>query len=727
MNTFKVLAIVIGLGLMASGCADNKLEADFIGKQEVASADGLMTPESLWAMGRIGSVAPSPDGRQIAYSVSYYSVKLNRSHSVICMMNADGSDNRMLTKSAKSQGSPAWIDGGARLAYLSAEDGTSSIYTMKPDGSDIRKIDGFDMDVEGFKFSPDGKKVILIAQIPYDGSVTKGSDKYADLPATTGIIVTDAMHKHWDEWVVSIPHPFVADFDGSGLSNARDILEGEMFECPTKPFGGEEQLAWSPDSRKIAYSCKKLTGLDYAVSTDSDIYEYDLESGKTVNLCKPDGYVRPAVKADLSFAKQAVNSSKEDLNMGYDTNPAYSPDGNYLSWLSMERDGYEADRARLCVLDLKSGAKTYVTESFESNVDDYVWNGSDGFYFAGAWKGTVQLYSADLKGNVAALTSGDHDYASVALADNAIVAKRHSISAPDDIYSVNTADGTATQLTFENDHILSKLTMGEVKERWCNTVDGKKLHSWVVYPPHFDPDRKYPTIIFCNGGPQSTLTQFWSYRWNFQIMAAHGYIVIAPNRRGVQGFGMEWLEEISGDYTGLCMQDYLSAIDDISREPYVDTDNLGCVGASFGGFSVYWLAGNHDKRFKAFIAHDGIFNVQQQYLETEEMWFANWDMGGAYWLKDNATARKTFENSPHRFVDKWDTPILCIHGEKDYRILASQGESAFNAAVMRGIPAELLLYPDENHWVLRPQNGVLWQRTFFEWLDRWLKTAGPVK
>lgn len=727
MNTFKVFAIVIGLGLMASGCADNKLQADFIGKQEVASADGLMTPESLWAMGRIGSVAPSPDGRQIAYSVSYYSVKLNRSHSVICMMNADGSDNRMLTKSAKSQGSPAWIDGGACLAYLSAEDGTSSIYTMKPDGSDIRKIDGFDMDVEGFKFSPDGKKVILIAQIPYDGSVTKGSDKYADLPATTGIIVTDAMHKHWDEWVVSIPHPFVADFDGSGLSNARDILEGEMFECPTKPFGGEEQLAWSPDSRKIAYSCKKLTGLDYAVSTDSDIYEYDLESGKTVNLCKPEGYVRPAVKADLSFAKQAVNSSKEDLNMGYDTNPAYSPDGNYLSWLSMERDGYEADRARLCVLDLKSGAKTYVTESFESNVDDYVWNGSDGFYFAGAWKGTVQLYSADLKGNVAALTSGDHDYASVALADNAIVAKRHSISAPDDIYSVNTADGTATQLTFENDHILSKLTMGEVKERWCNTVDGKKLHSWVVYPPHFDPDRKYPTIIFCNGGPQSTLTQFWSYRWNFQIMAAHGYIVIAPNRRGVQGFGMEWLEEISGDYTGLCMQDYLSAIDDISREPYVDTDNLGCVGASFGGFSVYWLAGNHDKRFKAFIAHDGIFNVQQQYLETEEMWFANWDMGGAYWLKDNATARKTFENSPHRFVDKWDTPILCIHGEKDYRILASQGESAFNAAVMRGIPAELLLYPDENHWVLRPQNGVLWQRTFFEWLDRWLKTADSVK
>ncbi len=435
-----------------------------------------------------------------------------------------------------------------------------------------------------------------------------------------------------------------------------------------------------------------------------------------------DGYVRPAVQTDLSLEKQAVNSNGKDCNMGYDTNPSYSPDGSRLSWLSMERDGYESDRVRICVMDLKSGIKTYVTESFESNADDCVWAGNDKLYFIGPWHGTEQIYSADLEGNVACLTSGEHEYASIAVAGDVIVAKRHSISAPDDIYSVNTADGTATRLTFENEHITGRLAMGDVRERWSKTVDGKDLHSWVIYPPHFDPSKKYPAIIFCNGGPQSTVGQFWSYRWNFQIMAAHGYVVIAPNRRGVPGFGMEWLEEISGDYSGLCMQDYFSAIDDLAKEEYIDSGNIGCVGASFGGYSVYWLAGNHNKRFKAFIAHDGIFNIEQQYLETEEMWFANWDMGGAYWLKGNPTASRTFANSPHKFVDKWDTPILCIHGEKDYRILASQGESAFNAAVMRGIPAELLLYPDENHWVLKPQNGILWQRTFFEWLDKWLKT-----
>lgn len=721
MKTLKILSIVIGLGFLATGCASHDSGDEFIGKQEVTLADDLMTPEALWAMGRIGSVVPSPDGKKIVYTVSYYSVSLNKSHSVIYVMNADGSDNKMLTKTSKSQVSPAWIDGGDRIAFLSSEDGSSSIYSMNADGADIKKITGFDKDIEGFRFSPDCKKVILIAQIPYSGSVTKGSEKYSDLPKTTGIIVTDAMHKHWDEWSESIPHPFVADFDGAKLSDIKDILEGENFECPTKPFGGDEQLVWSPDSKKIAYSCKKMTGVDYAVSTDSDIYEYDLESGNTVNLCKPEGYVRPAIKADLSLEKQSVNAASEDLNMGYDTNPQYSPDGVYVSWLSMARDGYESDRARLCVLDRNTGKKTYVSDAFESNVDDYVWNGNDALYFVGSWHGTSQIHSADLQGNIATLTSGDHEYASVSLADNVIVAKRHSLSVPDDIYSVNIADGTATQITFENEHILSKLAKGEVKERWSNTVDGKKLHSWVIYPPHFDPNKKYPTILFCNGGPQGSLGQFWSYRWNFQIMAAHGYIVIAPNRRGVTGFGMEWLEEISGDYTGLCMQDYFTAIDDLSKEPYVDTERLGCVGASFGGFSVYWLAGNHNRRFKAFIAHDGIFNIQQQYVETEEMWFANWDMGGAYWLKDNPVAAKTFANSPHRFVDKWDTPILCIHGEKDYRILASQGESAFNAAVMRGIPAELLLYPDENHWVLRPQNGILWQRTYFEWLDKWLK------
>lgn len=721
MKRISIIAMITATALI-SGCNSPKEEQQvFIGKQDVTLASDLMTPEALWAMGRIGGVQPSPDGSKILYNVSYYSVKENRSHTVICLMNADGSDVKTLTKSPKSQGGAVWLDDNT-IAYLTSEDGTSSVWVMNSDGTAPRKITGFDKDVEGFLFSPDGKKAVLITQIPWEGATVLGKNKYEDLPNTTGRIVTDVMHKHWDEWVDAIPHPFLVDFDGNAFSNCKDILEGEMFECPSKPFGGEEQLAWSPDSKKIAYSCKKMTGLDYAISTDSDIYEYDIESGKTVNLCKPEGYVRPQVKYDESLQNQAVNKNKEDLNMGYDTNPAYSPDGMKVSWMSMERDGYESDRTRLCVKNLETGEKTYVTEKFESGVDDYIWADDNTLYFIGVWHGTTQIYRTDLSGDVCKVTDGQHDFGSVAISDGKLIAKRHSMMLPDDIYSVDIKSGEATQLSFENKHILDKLALGQVKERWVKTTDGKQMLSWVVYPPHFDSTKTYPTLLFCEGGPQSPVSQFWSYRWNFQIMAANGYIIIAPNRRGLPGFGMQWLEQISGDYAGQCMKDYLSAIDDIAKEPYVDREHLGCVGASFGGFSVYWLAGNHNKRFKAFIAHDGIFNEMQQYVETEEMWFANWDLGGAFWRKDLKTAQNTFAHSPHMYVDKWDTPILCIHGEKDYRILASQGESAFNAARMRGIDAELLLYPDENHWVLKPQNGILWQRTFFEWLDRYLKT-----
>ena len=408
--------------------------------------------------------------------------------------------------------------------------------------------------------------------------------------------------------------------------------------------------------------------------------------------------------------------------MGYDTNPQFSPDGQYVAWQSMARDGYESDRNRLCTYNLADGTKRYVTESFDSGVDSYCW-GSDSrsLYFTGVWHATKMVYSTDLEGNVKKLTEGTYDYEGVSLMGNRLLCKRHSMSTPDDLYAINPENGEVAQLTRENKHILDQIEMGRVEERWMKTTDGKEMLVWIIYPPQFDPAKKYPTLLYCEGGPQSPVSQFWSYRWNFQMMAANDYIIVAPNRRGLPGFGSEWLEEISGDYGGQCMKDYLTAIDTFASEPFVDRDHLGCVGASFGGFSVYWLAGHHDGRFKAFIAHDGIFNIEQQYLETEEMWFANWDMGGAYWDRSNAVAQRTFANSPHKFVDRWDTPILCIHGEKDYRILASQGMSAFNAAILRGIPAQLLIYPDENHWVLRPQNGILWQRTFFAWLDRWLK------
>ena len=704
----KSSATIMAAALMlASSCTEVKQEGQgyepIIGKQEITIKDGRLTPEALWAMGRIGSLSISPDGKKIAYTVAYYSVSENKSHHVIYVMNTDGKNNTLLTQTAWNESEPQWIKGGTKIAFLCNESGGSQIWEMNPDGTERRIISDFKGDIEGFSFSPDGKKILFISQIKYGQRTV---DLYPDLPKASGIIVNDLMYKHWDEWVESIPHPFIADFNGNMMGAATDIMEGEPFEAPMKPFGGIEQLAWSNDSKQIAYTSRKKQGLAYAVSTDSDIYLYNIEKGTTLNLCKLNGQ----------------DSNGTDEMRGYDTNPKFSPDGKYIAWQSMERDGYESDRNRLCVYNLNNGQKTFVTESFESGVDDYCWNNdSQSLYFIGVWHGTSMVYSTNLNGDIKKLTDGMYDYGSVAMAGDKIITKRHSISAADEIYTLTPADGQVAQLSHENDHIFKQLKLGKVEERWTKTTDGKQMLSCVIYPTKFDANKKYPTLLFCEGGPQSPVSQFWSYRWNFQIMAANDYIIIAPNRRGLPGFGMEWLEQISGDYGGQCMKDYLSAIDDISKEPYVDTDRLGCVGASFGGFSVYWLAGHHNKRFKAFIAHDGIFNMEQQYLETEEMWFANWDMGGAYWDKNNATAQRTFANSPHRFVDKWDTPILCIHGEKDYRILASQGMSAFNAAVLRGVPAELLLYPDENHWVLKPQNGVLWQRTFFNWLDKWLK------
>ena len=665
-----------------------------IGRSDLKISDGRLTPEALWAFGRIGGASVSPDGGKILYSVAYYSVAENKSNRELFVMNADGSDNRQLTRTSVSENNAVWIQGGSKIAFLSSEGGSSQIWEMSADGTGRRQLSHYEGNIEGFSFSPDEKRVLFIAQVK---TVPSTQDKYPDLDKATGRIVTDLMYKHWDEWVTSAPHPFIAEFDGDAISNPLDIMQGEPYESPMKPFGGIEQLAWSTNSDKVAYTSRKKVGKDYALSTNSDIYVYDINTKETQNLT-------------------------EGI-MGYDTNPQYSPDGKHIAWLSMERDGYESDQNRLMVMDLETGEKRFVSKDFDSSVNEFCWGpDSNTLYFTGVWHGEIQIYSADANACVTRpITQGVNDYAGVSLLGDQLLVMRHSMSAADELYSVSPSTGEATQLTFENKYLYDQLEMGKVEERWMKTTDGKEMLVWVIYPPHFDASKKYPTLLYCEGGPQSPVSQFWSYRWNFQIMAAHDYIIVAPNRRGLPGFGKEWNEEISGDYGGQCMKDYLTAIDEFAKEPFVDKDRLGCVGASFGGFSVYWLAGHHEGRFKAFIAHDGIFNMEMQYLETEEMWFANWDMGGAYWEKQNRTAQRTFANSPHRFVDKWDTPILCIHGEKDYRILANQGMAAFNAAILRGIPAELLIYPDENHWVLQPQNGVLWQRTFFEWLDKWLK------
>ena len=672
---------------------------DIIGRTtELNISNKRMTPEALWAMGRIGGMAVSPDGTKVAYTVSYYSVPQNKSNTEVFVMNADGSDNQQITHTPKGESNVVWTKDG-KLRFLSSESGSSQIWEMNADGSGRKQLTNYDGDIEGFAFSPDESKVLFVSQVK---TVASTADKYPDLPKATGRIITDLMYKHWDEWVTTAPHPFVADFN-NGLENITDILEGEPYESPMKPFGGMEQLAWSPDGKQIAYTCRKKTGLEYAISTNSDIFIYDIATKQTKNIC-------------------------EEIK-GYDTNPQYSPDGQYIAWQSMERDGYESDQNRLFIMNLQTGEKRFVSKAFESNVDEFIWdNNSKGFYFTGVWHGQTHIYNIDIANGdkLTKLTEGDYDFGTLALCGDKLLTKRHSMMMGDEIYQLDKvrsgeAFAEVKQMTFENQAIYDQLEMGKVEGRWVKTTDNKEMLVWVIYPPQFDPNKKYPTLLFCEGGPQSPVSQFWSYRWNFQMMAANDYIIVAPNRRGLPGFGNEWNEAISGDYMGQCMKDYLTAIDEVAKEPYVDADRLGCVGASFGGFSVYWLAGNHDKRFKAFIAHDGIFNIDMQYLETEEKWFVNWDLGGPYWDKQNKVAQKTYASSPHLFVDKWDTPILCIHGERDYRILANQAMSAFDAAIMRGVPAELLIYPDENHWVLKPQNGILWQRTFFEWLDKWLK------
>jgi len=708
MNTL-IKTTIMAIALTATACG-NKDKSTVIGKQHPTIENGRMTPEVLWSFGRVAGVQVSPDGSKVLYSVSYYSIPENKGNSELFTMNTDGSDKQQITHTATREASARWMKDGKRIAFLSSETGSMQLWIMNADGSDRKQISNLENGMNDFSFSPDESKILYVADVKYGQST---AEKYPDLPKASGIIVKDLMYKHWDEWVQTVPHPFVANFKDNKIENEVDILKGEPYESPMKPFGGIEQLAWSPDGKTIAYTCRKKTGKEYALSTNSDIYFYNLESGKTEN--------------------------KTEGMMGYDKNPVFSPDGKWLAWESMERDGYEADKNRLFLMNVTTGEKTDLSANFDQNAEALSWStDSKSIYFVSCWHAVTDLYKAEIADKkITQITKGTHDYNFVAEArtphnngnwkqfvsetKTPLIGVKHSMSKPDEIYSIDPKTGKETEISFENKEILDKLTMGKVEERWIETTDHKKMLTWVIYPPHFDPNKKYPTLLFCEGGPQSTVSQFWSYRWNFQLMAANDYIIVAPNRRGLPGFGKEWLEQISGDYGGQNMKDYLSAIDAVAKEPFVNKDKLGCVGASYGGFSVYWLAGHHEKRFKAFLAHDGMFNLPQQYLETEEMWFVNWDLGGAYWEKANAIAQRSYANSPHLFVDKWDTPILVIHGEKDYRILASQGMAAFNAAILRGVPAEMLIFPDENHWVLKPQNGILWQRTYYEWLDKWLK------
>ena len=490
-------------------------------------------------------------------------------------------------------------------------------------------------------------------------------------------------------------------FDGEKQGGATDILAVTRLESSILPFVGMEQLTGSPDSKEIAYSCKKKVGLAYTLSTDSDVYIYHLDTKKEWNICKVEG--------------------DPDQNLGYDMNPRFSPCGKFIAWLSMEHDGYESDKNRLYVMDLETKKKTDLTTTLDGDVNEFCWTQNGTIYFTSIWHGRTMIYQTDLQGVIKQITEGDYDYINISMYGDKILTMRRSLIDCDDIYEIDPQNNFYTKrLTHENEHIFNQIKLGKVEERWTETVDGKQVMSWVLFPPDFDPNKKYPAMLMCMGGPQEACSQVWSYRWNFILMAAQGYIMIMPNRRGCPGFGRKWVEEVSGDYGGLCMSDLLSAIDDLATESYVDKDKMGCVGASFGGYSTYWMAGHHNKRFKAFSAHASVVNIGAQYIATDEMWFANWENKGPYWDK-SPEAQRNYSNSPHLFVEKWDTPILCIHSNMDYRIPVAQGQAAFAAARLRGIEAEHLYFTDECHWVNKPQNSVLWNRAFIDWLDRYLK------
>ena len=666
-----------------------------IGKPEIKLKSDIMTPEVLWLFGRLGDVDISPDKKTILYGVTYFDIAENKGNCHLYTMSVDGSNKKQITNTPKSESDAKWRPDGKKIGFISSESGSAQLWEMNPDGSDRKQISNIDGGITGFKYSPSQKKILYTKEL--ENLVKKTKDIYPDLPKANARIITDLMFRHWDSWTDSYSHLFIADYSDSKISNDFDVNKNAEFDVPNKPFGGMEQICWSPDGSKIAYSCVKKKGKAYALSTNSDIFIYDLVSKNTTNITEG--------------------------MMGYDIDPKFSPDGKKIAWLSMEREGFESDKKRLFVFDFEKNTKIDYTKDFDQIAEAPYWTyDSKNIFFISDYHGAEEIYKLDLEANkISKITTGVHDYLSVFSINDKLIAVMQSMSKPREIYSVNISNGKETDLSTINKELLSKLAFGEVKERWIKTTDNKQMQEWVIYPPHFDPNKKYPTLLYCEGGPQQTVSQFWSFRWNFQMMAANGYIIVAPNRRGLPGFGKEWNDQISGDYGGQNMKDYLSAIDDLAKESYVNKDKLGAVGASYGGFSVYWLAGNHHKRFKAFIAHDGMFNLESQYLQTEEMWFVNWDLGGPFWDLKNKIAQKSFATSPHKFVQNWDTPIMIVHGGLDYRITYDQGMQAFNAAQLLGIPSKFVYFPEENHWVSQPQDGILWQREFFSWLDKWLK------
>lgn len=708
----KILLSMAIMAMAAVGCTQQDrpqpLEIDnSLTEQEISA--GILTPEVMWKMRRAGSSSLSPDGQTLLYTLSDYSMAENRSLTQIYTQSLADKSIKRLTDNTSQNVAPQWSADGKTIFFLSNRSGSMQVWKMDAQGGNATQLTKLEGDIEGFGVSPDGGHIWWVQ--PVHTLDINSKDVYKDMQKSKARIYDDLMVRHWDYWDAGdYRHIFIGEVTPSGVTSGQDIMPEAKWDAPLAPYFDMAEIAWNPQGTKLAYTCKPLTGKEYAVSTDSDIFVYDLQTQENRNICKETNGLEPFV--------------------GYDKYPVWSPDGEKIAFRSQERFGNEADKERLFVWDSKTGLMTYLTPLFDYNATNVVWENEQTLLFISPIEATHQICRVEVPNPltriapvVTVLTKGDHDINAFTFAEGNLVAEVCTISMATEFFTVNATDGTMEKLSDVNGHIYKDIRMGEVQKRWVKTTDGKQMLVWVILPPDFDPAQKYPTLLYCQGGPQSVVSQFWSYRWNFQLMAAQGYVVVAPNRRGLPSFGQEWLDQISGDYSGQNIRDYLSAIDDVAKEPWADETRMGCVGASYGGYSTFFLAGNHQKRFKAFIAHCGIFDFDSMYGATEELWFVTNDYGGNYWDKSNATAMRSYANSPHKFVQNWDSPILIITGEKDYRIPYTQSLEAFTAARMKGLDARLVSFENEAHQVFQAQNSIVWNREFFSWLDKYVKQA----
>ncbi len=699
----KILLFMACTAIGLAGCnqqpqpltIDNALTSE-----EVAAA--RLTPEVLWKMSRAGGSSLSPDGATLLYQQTDYNMSENRGVTTIWVEDLATRQTTRLTDTSSNNLSPQWSADGETIYFLSNRSGKMQVWKMNATGGDATQLSALDTDVEGFGISADGSRMWWIQ--PVQTANRRSADIYKDMDKSQARIYDDLMARHWDYWDEGeYRHIFIGEIRNGQVTGGMDIMPDAQWDAPLAPYFDTAEIAWNNAGTQLAYTCKPLTGAAYAVSTDSDIYIYDVATSKTTNICKG-------------------TSTDRNIMPGYDKYPVWSPDDQKIAFRSMRRAGNESDKERLMIYDCATGKLTEIGADFDYNVTNVVWEGNDRIYFISPIAATHQICRVDPAENkVAIVTNGDHDIKAFTMAAGKIAAEVTRITMATEFFAINPTDGAMEQISAINKKIYDNIRLGEVQKRWVKTTDGKQMLTWVILPPDFDPAKKYPTLLYCQGGPQSVVSQSWSYRWNHQLMAAQGYVVVAPNRRGLPSFGQEWLDQISGDYSGQNIRDYLSAIDDVAKEPWADETRMGCVGASYGGYSVYFLAGHHEKRFKAFISHCGIFNFDAMYGQTEELWFVNNDYGGPYWDKANATAQRSYANSPHKFVAKWDTPILIITGEKDYRIPYVQSLEAFTAARLRGISARLVEFKNEAHQVFKPQNSLVWNREFFGWLEKYVK------